>query len=68
MCERVKLEPELEQMAADWGPIYRLEVADKMERWVRQLRVSARITLKDRFWKKPKSVLKRVPLRKALLN
>jgi hypothetical protein len=65
---RVRLEPELERMAAQWGPLYRLEMADKMERWIRQLRVSARITLKDRFWKKPKSVLKPLPRRKLLLN
>lgn len=65
---RVTLEPELEAMAASWGPIHRLEMADKMERWIRQLRVSARITLRDRSRKIPKPSLKVVPHRKLVLN
>jgi hypothetical protein len=68
MKNRVGLEPELEEIAGEWGPLYRLEMADKMERWIRQLRISARITLRDRFWRTPRPVLKRLPLRKARLN
>lgn len=44
---RVTLEPELEQMAILWTPIKRLDMARAMERWARQLRVSARIMLRD---------------------
>jgi len=65
---RVVLEPELQEVAAEWGPLHRLEVAAKFERWARQLRVSARITLRDRSLPKRKPVLRRLAPRKAVLN
>lgn len=65
---KVLLEPELEEIAAPWGPLHRLEVAAKFERWARQLRISARITLRDRSLPKPKPVLRRIAPRKAALN
>jgi hypothetical protein len=68
MKTRVTLEPELEQIAALWGPLHRLEMAAKLERWARQLRVSARITLRDRARTSPKPVLRPLPARKAALN
>lgn len=51
---RVRLEPELETRAALWSPEKRRATADKMERWVRQLRVSAAIIEKDRVRQPPR--------------
>ena len=65
---RVRLEPELEEMAADWGPLHRIEMAAKFKRWSRQLRISAAITLKDRSWPKPTPAMPRVAHRLAALN
>lgn len=45
---RVRLEPELEDRAAAWSPEKREAVAAKLERWVRQLRISAAILKVDR--------------------
>ncbi len=44
---RVRLEPALEQEAALWSASKRREMARKMERWARQLRVSAEILERD---------------------
>ena len=41
----VTLEPELEEVAALWGPVKRFEMARKFGRWQRQLRISAFIML-----------------------
>lgn len=65
---RVRLEPELEEFAGNWGPLHCLEVADRWERWVRQLRMKARIILKDRSGPKPKASLRSVPPRKLAWN
>jgi hypothetical protein len=66
--KRITLEAELEAMAGEWGPLRCLETAAKMERWARQLRLKARITLRDRFWGKPQPSLITLPRRKAVLN
>ena len=66
--KRVRLEPELEEIAAEWGPVHSLEVAAKWSRWAHQLRIKARIILRDRSWPKPKPSLRRVAPRKAVLN
>lgn len=44
--KQVILEPELEAIAGELGVFDRLMMAEKMERWVRQLRISARILAK----------------------
>lgn len=44
---RVKLEPELEEIAGFWSASKRLEMARKFRRWARQLRVSGLILLRD---------------------
>jgi len=41
----VTLEPELEEIAAYWGPNKRFEMARKFMRWGRQLRVSGFIMI-----------------------
>ena len=68
MKSRVTLEPELEEFAGEWGPLHCLEVAEKWVRWGRQLRMKARITLRDRSWPTPKPALRNVPPRKLVLN
>jgi hypothetical protein len=71
MKPRVQLEPELEAIAALWPAAKRLEVARKLKRWSRQLRVSARIMLGDAALgdrrTRPQSV-PALPLRKAARN
>ena len=42
------LEPELEAIAGELGVFDRLMMAVKLERWARQLRVSARVLAKPR--------------------
>ena len=44
---RVILEPSLEELAALWSPAKRVEMARKMERWARQLLISAAILQAD---------------------
>jgi hypothetical protein len=44
---RVRLEPELEEIAGLWPANKRLEVARKFKRWAHQLQVSGRIMLRD---------------------
>ena len=67
--KRVTLEPELEELAAEWKPEMRLIVAKKFRRWARQLSVSARILMKqERVGRNAKVSLPRVPWRKLPLN
>lgn len=40
---RVRMEPELEQIAGHLGPAARLEMAAKLARWTHQLKISAAI-------------------------
>ena len=67
---RVRLEPELEEIAALWPAAKRFEVAQKLRRWARQLKISALIMASDgRGQGSPSPVS--APLlsrRKALLN
>jgi len=66
---RVKLEPELEAVAADWSAAKRLALARKLRRWTHQLEISAVILELDaqrRGTHRP--VLKFVTPRKAVLN
>jgi hypothetical protein len=67
---RVKLEPELEEIAALWPAAKRFEVAQKLKRWARQLKISAQIMASDvrgRDSPRPASVPS-LSRRKALLN
>ena len=63
---RVQLEPELELEAALWTPERRRVVADKLERWARQLRISAAIMERDRLVSPPR--LRAARLRYVVLN
>ena len=67
---RVRLEPELEELAALWTPLKRLEVSKKLGRWSRQLRISAVIQLKDEraAARRPRPRLKSLGLWKQRLN
>jgi plasmid stabilization system protein ParE len=40
---RVRMEPELEEIAGHLDPRERVEMAQKLARWVRQLQVSAHV-------------------------
>lgn len=64
---RVRLEPELEAIVSDWTASKRLAMARKLERWSRQLRVSAKIIIVDSTPDRQLS-LKFVPPRKQALN
>ena len=64
---RVRLEPELEEDAALLTPPERRAMARKLERWARQLRLSATIMEIDDRPKPPPS-LKPLPLRRLMLN
>lgn len=44
---RVTLEPELQEIAALWPAAKRFEVAHKLRRWAKQLRISALIMASD---------------------
>jgi hypothetical protein len=44
---RVRLEPALEAIVANWPPERRRKLAAKLGRWARQLELSARIIEKD---------------------
>jgi hypothetical protein len=63
---RVQLELPLEIKVATWSPPRRIALAEKLERWARQLRVSAAILLRDE--PKPTKRLKPIPQEKAALN
>lgn len=64
---RVKLEPELEAIAAFWPAAKRLEMARKFTRWARQLRISGLILFSDSH-RVSRPVLRFVGPRKARLN
>ena len=63
---RVRLEPELELMAATWTPAQCEAHAKKLERFARQLRVKAAITRGDQ--KPLPRRLKQIPSNLALRN
>ena len=63
--KRIILEPELEKIAGDYGVFDRLWMAEKLERWIRQLRVSARAMAHPSAKRRK---VKRVALRVARLN
>jgi hypothetical protein len=66
---RVTLEPELEEMAALWPAAKRFEVALKLKRWSKQLKISAQIMVSDGRGQKPRAAsVPALPRRKALLN
>jgi hypothetical protein len=44
---RVTLEPELQEIAALWPAAKRFEVAHKLRRWAKQLKISAAIMASD---------------------
>lgn len=67
MKTRVTLEPELEEEAALLTPTQRILLAKKLERWARQLRVSAFIMRRDAA-PKPRPYLKALSRRKLALN
>jgi hypothetical protein len=62
----VTLEPELEKRAALWTPEKRRAVARRMERWVRQLMVSAEVMERRSQVHPPR--LKVYPIAKLVLN
>jgi hypothetical protein len=64
---RVTLEPSLQAQAALWSPAKRIEMARKLERWARQLIISAAILQADSAPPTPPR-LKRLPIRKLRLN
>ena len=66
---RVRLEPELEAIAALWPAAKRFEVAQKLKRWAKQLRISAMIMVSDGRGQKPRPAsVPSLPRRKAALN
>ena len=66
---RVTLEPELEEIAALWPAAKRFEVAHKLERWAKQLRISALIMASDgRGQNRRSASLPVVSRRKSILN
>ena len=66
---RVKLEPELEAVAAGWSAAKRLALARKLRRWAHQLEISAAILELDAHRQGAhRPVLKFVAPRKAGLN
>jgi len=66
---RVRLEPELEEIAALWPAAKRFEVAQKLKRWAKQLKISAQIMASDGRGRdsRPASV-PLLPRRKTILN
>jgi len=64
---RVTLEPELERDVALYTPSQRIELAGKLERWARQLRISAFILRRDGA-PRGHAVLKALPRRRLALN
>ena len=63
---RIRLEPELELMAATWSPAQCDEHATKLERWARQLRVRANILRRDAI--PPAKKIKRLRMGITRLN
>jgi hypothetical protein len=68
LSKRVKLEPELEEIAGLWPAAKRFEMARKLARWVRQLRTSARIMMLDSQGPRRRKSLPKLPRAKAILN
>ncbi len=64
----VKLEPELEAIAAGWPALKRFEVARKLARWSRQLHISGRILLRDAAAPRPPARLRPIHSRRQALN
>jgi len=64
----VTLEPELEEIAAMWGPNKRFEMAQKFRRWGRQLRISGFIMLRASHPDVKRPALQSVGPRKASRN
>ena len=65
----VTLEPELEEIAALWPAAKRFEMAEKFRRWAWQLKVSARVMVRNSACRNcPKPALRFVAPRKAALN
>jgi len=62
----VTLEPELEERASLWTPEKRRAVAAKLQRWARQLTVSASVLERRRVSPPPR--LKVLPMKKLVLN
>jgi len=67
MRKRIVLEPELEEIAKELNASRRRALAGKLERWAKELRVSAFILDRDAE-PRPKPSLKRLPNRRLLLN
>jgi hypothetical protein len=67
---RVTLEPELQEIAALWPAAKRFEVAHKLKRWAKQLKISAAIMASDgRAAQAPRpSSVPALARRKAILN
>jgi hypothetical protein len=66
---RVTLEPELQEIAALWPAAKRFEVAFKLKRWAKQLRISALIMASDgRGQNRRPASVPNLPKRKAVLN
>jgi hypothetical protein len=64
---RVRLEPELEQIAGGLDAVSRKRVARKFKRWAHQLEVSAIILIRDAA-PRPRPVLRRLSPRRLRLN
>lgn len=65
---RVKMEPELEEEAGALTASQRRIMAQKLERWVHQLRVSAKILDRDALPRPGRSSLRSLPRRRLSLN
>ena len=64
---RVRLEPELEEIAGDLNAWQRRGMARKLRRWARQLEISALILLADAA-PKPPPALRPIAPRRLVLN
>jgi hypothetical protein len=67
MGKRIVLEPELEEIANSLNAAQRRALASKLERWAKELRVSAFILERDAA-PRPRPALKRLAPRRLLLN
>ena len=66
---RVILEPELQEIAALWPAAKRFEMARKLKRWAKQLRISALIMASDvRGGPRQPASMPALPRRRAALN
>ena len=64
---RVRMEPELEELAGHMTPVQRRALARKFRRWSRQLYVSADILQSDEL-PQPQRSLQPLPVRKLYRN